>query len=140
MARRVVFVALVALSIVMVVRAYWAPHMEFGYQMFPEASEWRADIVRVTDDGERVPIEEPWFGYEWTDLVRGRGLTTPGRRHHADAGIDNQLEFLNEALDWVANHTPDDDETVRYEADVTIWRNMGEPRQLTIVGSERELP
>jgi hypothetical protein len=140
MVRRVVFIALVALSLAMVVRAYWAPHMEFGYQMFPEASEWRADIVRVTDDGERLSIDEPWFGYEWSDLVRGRGLTTPGRRHHADAGIDNQLEFLREALDWVAHNTPDDDQTVRYEADVTIWRNMGDPQQLTIVSDERALP
>ena len=97
-ARRVVFVGLIALQLAMVVRAYDAPHKEFGFQMFPEASEWRADIVRVTSDGERIPIDEPWYGYEWNELVSGRGLGSPWRRHHADAGVDNQLAFLDEAL------------------------------------------
>ena len=134
------FVGLVALSLTMVVRAYWAPHMEFGYQMFPESSEWRADIVRVTVDGERIPIDEPWSGYTWGELVRGRGLTVPSRRHHADAGVDNQLEFLGEALDWVAGNTPDDRETIRYEAHVTVWPNLGDPERLTITSTIRDLP
>jgi len=138
--RRIVFVGLVLLSLAMVVRAYWAPHMEFGYHMFPEASDWQAEIVRVTDDGTRIPIDEQWYGYRWSDLVRSRGMTFPERRHHADAGLDNQLEFLDEALDWVAANTPDDPETVRYEADVTVWPNMGEAEHLTLVSVERELP
>ncbi len=133
------FVGLVLLSLAMVVRAYWAPHMEFGYQMFPEASDWQAEIVRVTTAGERIPIDEPWFGYEWRDLVRGRGLTVPDRRHHADAGVDNQLAFLHEALDWVAANTPDDPETLRYEAEVTVWPNLGHAERLTIVSAERNL-
>ena len=54
--------------------------------MFPESSTWRADIVRVEADGDRVPITEPWAGYRWGDLVVGRGLDRPGVRHHADAG------------------------------------------------------
>lgn len=138
-ARRIIFVGLIVLQLAMVVRAYRAPHMEFGYQMFPEASEWSAEIVRVTDDGRRVPIESPWFGYEWNALVGGRGLTSPWRRHHADAGADNQLEFLTEALGWLASNTPRDDETVRLEANVTVWHNMGDPQHLTIA-VDRELP
>jgi hypothetical protein len=134
-----VFVGLIALQVAMVVRAYWAPHMEFGYQMFPEASDWRADIVRVTSDGSRISIEEPWFGYDWNSTVGGRGLTSPWVRDHADAGVDNQLEFLTEALEWVAANTPLDDETVQLEADVTVWRNMGGPEQFTIT-VDRELP
>lgn len=134
------FVGLVLLSLTMVVRAYRAPHMEFGYQMFPESSEWQAEIVRITADGNHVPIGEPWYGYEWRELVRGRGLTVPERRHHADAGIDNQLEFLTEALDWVAANTPDDPETVRYVANVTVWPNLGDARTLTITSEERDVP
>lgn len=134
------FVGLITLSLAMVVRAYWAPHMEFGYQMFPESSEWRAEIVRVTIDGDRITIDEPWLGYEWSELVRGRGLTVPGRRHHADAGVDNQLEFLDEALDWVAANTPADHETVRYEAAVTIWPNLGVAEHLTLTSSKRDIP
>jgi hypothetical protein len=133
-----VFIGLITLQLAMVVRAYWAPHKEFGFQMFPESSEWQAEIVRVTDDGERVPIDEPWAGYEWRELVRGRGLTTPWRRHHADAGVDNQLELLGESLDWVAANTPADRETRYLEAEVTVWPNLGEP--VTVVLRSRERP
>jgi len=131
-----VFVGLIVLQLGMVVRAYWAPHKEFGYQMFPEASQWQAEIVRVTDDG-RVPVDEPWSGYEWGELVRGRGLTAPWRRQHADAGVDNQLELLGEALDWVAANTPDDHQTRRLEAEVTVWRNLGEPVTVVLRSAER---
>jgi hypothetical protein len=124
----------------MVVRAYGAPHMEFGYQMFPESSQWRADIVRVTADGQRHPIDDAWFGYRWDDLVGGRGLSSPGRRHHADAGVANQLAFLEEALDWMAANTPRDPETVRYEAAVVVWPNLGPPERRLLVSDERTLP
>jgi len=136
-ARRIVFVGLVALQLTMVVRAYWAPHKEFGFQMFPESSQWQAEIVRVTDDGERISIEEPWDGYEWRELVAGRGLTSPWRRQHADAGVDNQLELLSEALDWVASNTPADDETRHLEATVTVWHNLGAPTTVVIRSEER---
>jgi hypothetical protein len=136
-ARRVVFVGLIVLQLAMVVRAYSAPHKEFGFQMFPESSQWQAEIVRVTDAGERVPIEEPWSGYEWSELVQGRGLTAPWRRQHADAGVDNQLEFLGEALDWVAANTPADRETRYLEAEVTVWPNLGAPTTLVLRSEER---
>lgn len=135
-ARRVVFVGLITLQLAMVVRAYWAPHKEFGYQMFPESSSWQAEIVRVTDGG-RVPVDEPWADYEWGDLVRGRGLTAPWRRHHADAGVDNQLELLGEALDWVAANTPLDHQTRYLEAEVTVWQNLGEPATVVLRSAER---
>ena len=76
--------------------------------MFPESSTWRADVMRVTADGRRVPVEVPWSGYRWDELVRDRGLRYPAVRHHADAGLDNQLAFLGAALDWVAANTPRD--------------------------------
>ena len=140
MLRRFAVVAIVALQSAMVVRAYWAPHMEFGYQMFPESSQWRAEIVRVTSDGERVPITEPWSGYTWNELVRGRGLASPWRRHHADSGVDRQLAFLEEALDWVAANTPDDATTRWLEAEVTIWHNLGEPETLVLTSARRAAP
>jgi hypothetical protein len=139
-ARRVVFVGLIALQLAMVVRAYGAPHKEFGFQMFPEASQWEAEIVRVTVDGERIPVTEPWSGYRWSELVAGRGLTAPWRRRHADAGVENQLEFLEEALDWVATNTPDDTETRLLEARVTVWHNMGDPQSVVLRSAEREVP
>lgn len=130
-------VGLVALQLTMVVRAYWAPHKEFGFQMFPESSQWQAEIVRVTDDGDRIPVSEPWSGYAWSELVSGRGLTVPWRRRHADAGVDNQLALLDEALDWVATNTPADRETRYLEAHVTVWHNLGEPTSVVLRSRER---
>ena len=120
--------AVVALQLGFAARGYVADHKEFAFQMFPESSTWQADIVRVTAGGQRVPITEPWDGYRWRDLVEGRGLDRPDLRSHADAGLDNQLAFLDSALDWVAGNTPDDDETSYLEATVTSWHNDDPPQ------------
>jgi hypothetical protein len=126
--RRVVVVAVVVVQLGFVARGYWSDHKEFAFQMFPESSTWRATVVRVTADGRRVPIERPWSGYRWDELVRDRGLSFPSIRHHADAGLDNQLAFLEAALDWVASNTPRDRETRYLEATVTSWHNADPPR------------
>jgi hypothetical protein len=122
-------VSVVVLQLGFVARGYWADHKEFGFQMFPESSTWRADVVRVTADGRRVPVELPWSGYRWDELVQGRGLSYPSVRHHADAGLDNQLAFLDATLDWVADNTPRDRETRYLEASVTAWHNDDPPRR-----------
>jgi len=119
--------AVVALQVALSARGYWSDHKEFAFQMFPESSTWRAEIVRVTADGRRVPVEQGWSGYRWDELVRDRGLRYPSRRHHADAGLDNQIAFLEAALDWVAQNTPRDTETRFLEATVTAWHNADRP-------------
>jgi hypothetical protein len=133
--RRVVVLAVVLLQLGLVARGYWSDHKEFAFQMFPEASTWRADVVRVTADGRRVPIEVPWSGYRWDELVSSRGLSYPSVRHHADAGLDNQLAFLDAALDWVADNTPRDRETRYLEARVTAWHN-DDPPKVEVLRSE----
>lgn len=138
-ARRVIVVAVVVVQLALVVRAYGADHKEFGFQMFPESSTWRADIVRVLADGSRVPVDAPWDGYRWDTLVRGRGLTAPSVRHHADAGVDNQLAFLRSALDWVAAHTPRDHATRFLEARVTYWHDDDAPRVVVYRSRERDV-
>jgi hypothetical protein len=137
-ARRAVVLAVVLLQLGFVARGYWSEHKEFAFQMFPESSTWRADVVRVTDDGRRVPIELPWSGYRWEELVRDRGLSYPAPRHHADAGLDNQLAFLDAALDWVASHTPRDGETRYLEARVTSWHNADPPQVEVLRSRVRE--
>jgi len=132
----VVVVVFVLAQVGFVVRAYRAPHAEFGYQMFPESSTWSADVVRVTPDGRRISVEAPWSGYEWSELVQGRGLTRPWSEHHADSGLDRQLAFLDEALDWVARNTPSDTETLYLEATVTSSFN-GRPSETTTLRSTR---
>jgi hypothetical protein len=126
--RRLVVLAVVVLQLGFIARGYWSDHKQFAFQMFPESSTWRADVVRVTAGGRRVPIEVPWAGYRWDDLVRTRGLRYPSIRHHADSGLDNQLAFLDAALDWVASNTPRDHETRFLEARVTAWHNDDPPR------------
>ena len=128
MGRRVIVLSVVLLQLGFIARGYWADHKEFAFQMFPESSTWRASLFRVTADGERMPIDRPWFGYRWEDMVRDRGLSYPQYRHHADAGLDNQLAFLRSALDWVAANTPRDHETRYLEARVTAWHNDDPPR------------
>ena len=131
-------VGVVGLQLALAARGYWADHKEFAFQMFPEASTGRAQVVRVTTDGRRVPIERPWSGYRWNALVQDRGLAYPSVRHHADAGLDNQLAFLEAALDWVADNTPRDDETRYLEARVTSWHNDDPPQVEVIRSAARE--
>jgi hypothetical protein len=121
-------VGVVLLQLGLVARGYWSDHREFAFQMFPESSTWRADVYRVTAQGRRIPVEVGWSGYDWDRLVRDRGLSYPSVRHHADAGLQNQLAFLQAALDWVASNTPRDRSTRYLEAKVTAWHNADPPR------------
>ena len=134
-----VVAAVVLVQVALLVRGASADHKEFAFRMFPEASRWRAEIVRVTEDGP-VPVGAPWSGYEWATLVRGRGLTHPAGWHHADAGLDNQLAFLESALDWVAANTPADDETLYLEATVTDRYNGRAPETVVLRSDRRDVP
>jgi hypothetical protein len=136
--RRVVVLAVVVLQLGLAVRGYSSDHKPFAFQMFPESSMWRADVVRVTADGRRVPIDRPWAGYRWEALVPDNGLQYPSVRHHADAGLDNQLAFLRSALNWVADDTPRDHATRYLEARVTSWHNADPPRTTVFRSHVRE--
>jgi hypothetical protein len=135
----VVVLAVVVAQLGLAARGYWSDHKQFAFQMFPESSTWRAEVVRVTADGRRVPIEHPWSGYRWDELVLHRGLRYPSIRHHADAGLANQLAFLEAALDWVAANTPRDTETRYLEARVTSWHNADPPRVRVLRSDAREV-
>jgi hypothetical protein len=138
-ARRVVVAVVVVAQVTFVVRGYWSDHREFAFQMFPESSTWQADVVRVTTDGRRIPVAEPWAGYRWSELAPDRGLAFPARRRHADAGLDNQVAFLASALDYVALHTPRDTETAYLEAVVTTWHNTDEPETVVLRSVRRDV-
>ena len=122
--RRVVIVAVVTLQLVALVAAYGRPHKVFGWQMFNASSDWQATIVRVEADGTRHDVRDSWpGGYKWGTLVAGRGLKAPFSRHHADSGLDTTLDLFQNALDWVAENTPDDDRTSKLEAEMMFWDN-----------------
>jgi hypothetical protein len=130
----VVAVVIVLTQIFFVVRAYSADQAFFGFQMFPESSMWEATIERELADGTRLDVREEWTGgYQWGELVRGRGLQRPFVRHEASAGLDSTLHFFEESLAWVAQNTPRDTEAVRLVATVTTWRNGGEPETVILV-------
>ena len=67
------------------------------------------------------------------------GWRSPARRRHADAGLDNQLAFLDAALDYVARNTPRDTETAYLEAVVTTWHNTDEPETVVLRSVERDV-
>ena len=137
-ARRVVVAGVVALQVLLLARGLHSDHKEFAFRMFPESSTWSAEIVRVTRDGRRVPIDDEWpGGYRWSELVDSRWFSTPWVERHADAGVDNQLAFLRAALDWVAAHTPRDTETRHLEARVTYSRNTRPPHTFVFRSDER---
>ena len=133
------FVVVVLLGhAVLLVRGYADPHKFFAYQPFNESSTWRADIVRVTSDGRRIPIDEPWPGdYDWDELVRWRVLQRPELLRHAYSGLGASLDFFDEALDWVAENTPDDDETLFLEARTEAYRNTRGPEVRVLRSPDR---
>jgi len=120
---------------VLLARGYVDPHKLFAFQPFNESSVWRADVVRVTADGRRVPIDQEWpGGYGWDELVGWGVLERPGAAKHAYSGLGASLDFFVESLDWVADHTPDDHETLYLEASIESWRNT-RPQDVRVVRS-----
>jgi hypothetical protein len=137
-AARVVFVAVLATQVGLAVNGYREPHKYFAFQPFNESSTWQADIVRVTWDGQRIPIDDPWAGYDWNTLVDMNALQNPDGLRHAYMGVGATLDFLDHALDWVAAHTPSDTETRYLEATVTYFENTRGPQQVVLRSDERE--
>ena len=121
-------VGVVLLQLGLVARGYWSDHREFAFQMFPESSSGartssasppRAGASRSRSGGRATT------GTGWCATA---GSAIPSLRHHADAGLQNQLAFLQAALDWVAANTPRDHSTRYLEAKVTAWHNADPPR------------
>ena len=127
--RRVAVVAVVAAQAFFVVRGYWSAHKEFAFQMFPESSTWQADIVRVTADGRRVPIAEPWAGYRWCELV---AEPRPGRRPaSATTPTPGSTTSWRSSTPPSTTSPPTRRATPRpqyLEAVVTTWHNTDDPQ------------
>ena len=138
--RRLIVVLFVGMSLAGVIAGYSGSRV-MAWQMFPEASRWEADIVRITPSDERVAISEPWpGGYEWSAMVTESGLSQPGVESHAAYGIDVTLAALQHALDWVATDTPQDTDTVQLEAIVRYRRNGGDFETITLRSIVRAVP
>lgn len=129
---RLCFAVVAAGQLYFIHRGDTDPHKHFAFRPFQESDTFRAEIVRVTVDGRRVPVQEPWAGYRWHELVRERGLGHPERLSHASSGARSVIAFLDEALDWVAEHTPRDHDTLHYDAQVTYFHNRRGPFHVSL--------
>jgi hypothetical protein len=133
-------VAVLGVQVGFLLNGYRDPHKFFAFQPFNESSTWQADIVRVTWSGERIPVDRDWFGYEWDELVDIAALRSPHRLRHAYMGVGATVDYLDEALDWIATHTPADPETRYLEATVTTYRNTRGPSVTVLRSVERAAP
>jgi hypothetical protein len=133
-------VTVLAVQVGFAINGYRDPHMFFAFQPFNESSTWRADIVRVTSSGERLPIDGGWAGYTWNELVDMPALQGPSHTRHASMGVGATIDFLDKALDWIATHTPDDRETRYLEATVTTYQNTRGPTITVLRSVERDVP
>lgn len=122
----------------------------FGFRMFPEASTMRVHLLRELRAG-RGPVPAPrgeWGArdaagqlrhFSWRDRVRDPVLASLDARVFASYGAGTQLARLQRALDDVADHVPEDDETVRLRADVTIWYDGHDPTTVTLESHTRRV-
>ena len=55
-------------------------------------------------------------------------------------GVGATVDFLDDALDWVATHTPADRETRYLEATVTYFENTRGPSVTVLRSVERSRP
>jgi hypothetical protein len=133
-------VAVLAVQLGFALNGYREPHKFFAFQPFNESSTWQAEIVRVTWSGERLSIEGGWSGYQWDELVDMSALQGPSSLRHAYMGVGATIDFLDDALDWVATHTPADTETRYLEATVTYYKNTRGPNVTVLRSVERPAP
>lgn len=119
----------------------------FGFRMFSESSTIKLTLYRETEGG-RVQVEGGvWTAHAangtvnrltWYDRVKVP-FWVFDQEMHASYGARAQLSRLQEALDDVAAHTPNDVETKRLLLDVTVKRNGHEPVVQHLVSRERSI-
>lgn len=144
---RVAFAAVwLASQAALVVTASRRPDRIFGFRMFPEASTLQVRLARVTATGEVAAPGGEWSAHDasgqlrhfsWHDRVRDPVLSSLDARVFASYGAETQLARLGRALDDVADHIPEDAETLRLVAHVTIWRNGRDPASSTLESHAR---
>jgi hypothetical protein len=130
----------------LVVTAYGRPDHIFGFQMFPEASTIEIHLSRETARGDVPALRGEWGArdpsgqlrhFTWRDRIRDPVLGSLDARIFASYGVDAQLARLQRALDDVADHVPEDGETVRLRADVRVWKNGRSPSTVTLTSHLR---
>jgi hypothetical protein len=137
---KALFVGALALHLALLVHVGNEPHKLFGFRPFNESDSWQAEIVRIDADGIRRPIDDGTWPYDWDDVVANNKLRRPATYRHANAGASATLDFLQRALDWVVDRTPDDPDTIALEVRVTVYRNGRGPEEHVLTSRERGTP
>lgn len=134
---KVVLVGTLVVQAGLIVRGGSDPHKLFGFRPFNESDSWSAEIVRVTADGSRHPIDDGTWEYDWGELVGPGQLQHPDQQRHAAAGAPASIDFLDRAMRWVLDRIPDDHDTVALEATVTVFHNTRGPI-VTVIDEPRD--
>jgi hypothetical protein len=117
-----------------------------GYRMFPEASTLEIHLSRVVDGATVPALRGEWAAkdelgqlrhFSWRDRVRDPVLESIDVPLFASYGLDAQLSRLQRALDDVADHIGQDDETLRLRADVLVSKNGRDPTTATLFSHAR---
>jgi hypothetical protein len=116
----------------LVLTASGRPDHVFGFRMFPESSTIDVHIDRFVGGRWRRAPEGEWSAvddtgqlrhFSWRDRVRDPVIGSPDQERFASYGVDAQLARLQHALDDVIDHVPEDRETTRLAAVVTVRKN-----------------
>jgi hypothetical protein len=143
----VVFAACwVAGQAALVLTAPLRPDHVFGFRMFAEASTIEIHLNRRVGGTRLDAPRGEWSArshsgqlshFSWRDRVRDANLSTLDTRVFASYGVDAQLARLERALDDVADHIPDDGETLRLGAEVIVWKNGRDPITVSLLSHAR---
>jgi hypothetical protein len=147
---RVAFAACwIAGQAVLVLTSPQRPDHIFGFCMFPEASTMEVHLTREAG-GKQVPAPRgEWSAHDrsgqlrhfsWHDRVRDGILAALDNRVFASYGLDTQLARLQRALDDVVDHIPEDAETTRLGAEVSVSKNGREPVTIVLLSRARPEP
>jgi hypothetical protein len=120
----------------------------FGFRMFPEASTIEIRLQRQLRDQVVDAPHGEWHArdahgqlrhFSWRDRVRDPVLGSLESRVFASYGVDAQLARLQRALDDVADHVPEDGETMRLRAEVVVRRNGGDKASFALESRPRRV-
>jgi hypothetical protein len=120
----------------------------FGFRMFPEASTIQIHLSRQVNGRLVAAPGGEWSArdatgqlrhFSWRDRVRDPVLSSLDERVFASYGVDAQLARLQQALDDVADHVPEDAETQQLLADVVVRRNGHDPVSAVLVSHVRSV-
>jgi hypothetical protein len=146
---RVVFAGFwIAGQVALILSAARRSDHTFGFRMFPEASTMEIRLFRQLQGGLAPTPHGEWNAndaqgqlrhFSWRDRVRDPDLSRLDERGFASYGVDTQLARLQRALDDVADHVPEDGDTIRFRADVLVWRNGRDPAAVTLESHPRRL-